>query len=292
MLPALLFVLASCDWNKVYTVSFESNGAGEVEALKVKYGAKAHEVEVSREGYEFLGWYTDSEFSEEYSFSKPVKSNITLYAKWNLITKPVQFSSLGLDIVNAAMLDEVNYTIRFDYETESGNDYVYYKFDGKGSTLKADIGIAESNMDPDGITWMCNLRQYMLIDSKYYYIDCDADTLGDGSKNYQSIYFYAKYFQSELTDSKYWSFHDKDGNYYKNSDDRFIYKNKNGNTLSINDDTITLDIADGTAFDKEWLNQTVRYASIKKIYKVTITSVGKTKIDKSADDFSDAIRAF
>lgn len=40
---------------------------------------------IERENFTLDGWYTDSEFTSPYDFSIPVKSNITLYAKWTEI---------------------------------------------------------------------------------------------------------------------------------------------------------------------------------------------------------------
>ena len=37
---------------------------------------------VFREGYEFVGWYTDEEFTEEYNFDAPLSAGVRLYAKW------------------------------------------------------------------------------------------------------------------------------------------------------------------------------------------------------------------
>lgn len=36
----------------------------------------------TRSGYKFLGWYTDSKYTESYDFSAKITDDITLYAKW------------------------------------------------------------------------------------------------------------------------------------------------------------------------------------------------------------------
>ncbi len=38
--------------------------------------------EPQREGYEFEGWYTDSDCTEEYGFDSPLEDNLMLYGKW------------------------------------------------------------------------------------------------------------------------------------------------------------------------------------------------------------------
>lgn len=69
-----------------YDVTFELNG-GEYYAHGVKVYANRLvilEDEPVKAGYEFCGWYADSEFKTVYDFA-PIRSNITLYAKWKQI---------------------------------------------------------------------------------------------------------------------------------------------------------------------------------------------------------------
>ena len=66
-------------------VSFESNGGNEISEQKVKFGELVQEPEPpSRKGYNFAGWYTDETYTVLYDFETAVKTNITVYAKWNV----------------------------------------------------------------------------------------------------------------------------------------------------------------------------------------------------------------
>ena len=67
-----------------YTVTFDSAGGTSVEALSVVNGKTLDMPESpTREGYAFLGWYTDSEHTSPFLFgSQIVTSNLTLYAYW------------------------------------------------------------------------------------------------------------------------------------------------------------------------------------------------------------------
>ena len=71
-----------------YTVRFESNGGSAVAAESVRGGTTATKpTDPSRQGYSFQGWYTDqTSFKNSYDFSKPVTSDMTLYAKWTKAT--------------------------------------------------------------------------------------------------------------------------------------------------------------------------------------------------------------
>ncbi len=67
----------------VYTVTFDSDGGSVVEAQKVEYNKKATRVTPTKEGYLFMGWYTDENKTQEFDFVNTViTQNITLYAKW------------------------------------------------------------------------------------------------------------------------------------------------------------------------------------------------------------------
>ena len=66
-----------------YTVTFDSNGGSAVKAQAVKNGAKASKpADPAKSGCEFAGWYTDKSLTKAYNFNSTVKSNLTLYAKW------------------------------------------------------------------------------------------------------------------------------------------------------------------------------------------------------------------
>lgn len=66
-----------------YTIRFDSNGGSKVSSQRVDRNDKLEEPdEPTRDGYIFLGWYTDKDLEDEYDFSDPVKKSFTLYAKW------------------------------------------------------------------------------------------------------------------------------------------------------------------------------------------------------------------
>lgn len=66
------------------TVRFDSFGGSEVPEQTVRNGKTADEPEAPvLEDAEFRGWYLDGE-GEAYDFSRPVKEDITLFARWEL----------------------------------------------------------------------------------------------------------------------------------------------------------------------------------------------------------------
>jgi len=66
-----------------HTVTFNSNGGSAVASRNVNSGnAVARPANPTRSGFGFDDWYSDEGLTTVYDFSKPVTSDITLYAKW------------------------------------------------------------------------------------------------------------------------------------------------------------------------------------------------------------------
>ncbi|MDZ4195621.1 MAG: InlB B-repeat-containing protein [Candidatus Izemoplasmatales bacterium] len=56
-----------------YTIMFDSNGGTVVESITQDYNSIITEpTNPTKEGYTFLGWYSDSTFNIRYDFSKPI----------------------------------------------------------------------------------------------------------------------------------------------------------------------------------------------------------------------------
>lgn len=67
-----------------YTVSFDSMGGSSISSCTVQSGGTVSQPDTPmRYNYNFAGWYLDTEYTQKYDFSTPVKADIRLYAKWN-----------------------------------------------------------------------------------------------------------------------------------------------------------------------------------------------------------------
>ncbi len=49
----------------------------------------------TKEYHSFVGWYTDEVLKEEFDFSTPITEDITLYAKWDILTYTLSFETNG-----------------------------------------------------------------------------------------------------------------------------------------------------------------------------------------------------
>ena len=92
------------------TVSFDTLGGSSVSSQKVVAGEKALQPEdPARSGYEFLGWFGDSDGWWQWDFDySPVYEDRTIYAKWRKIPQyfTVSFDSLGGTEISSQSIKE------------------------------------------------------------------------------------------------------------------------------------------------------------------------------------------
>lgn len=128
-------------WQKVYTVTFDSDGGSKVSPETVKAGEYATEPNVpNKKDYIFLGWYLGD---EKWDFKEnKVNSDITLKAKWTLekVTFTGEFTYKDAVDVLASNWNPHSYIYDFDEYPRNYisqglysfyfNDGKYYKRDG------------------------------------------------------------------------------------------------------------------------------------------------------------------
>lgn len=81
---------------KSYDVKFYDDDK-ELTDLKqtVQYGKTINNVVApTKEGYKFIGWYTNSDLTTEYNTDNLVKANVTLYAKYEVASYTVKFTGM------------------------------------------------------------------------------------------------------------------------------------------------------------------------------------------------------
>ena len=82
---AVSATFTSCEKEKTFIVSFNSNGGTAVASQTVENGARVTKpADPTRENDVFDGWYRDAALTNIWNFNTDVvTSNVTLYAKWN-----------------------------------------------------------------------------------------------------------------------------------------------------------------------------------------------------------------
>ena len=80
----------------IITMTFNSNGGSQIDPIIQTYGmAFSVPVQPIKEGYTFIGWYSDEELTKNYDFLTIPAEDITLYAKWTIDTITMTFNSNG-----------------------------------------------------------------------------------------------------------------------------------------------------------------------------------------------------
>ncbi|NQX61615.1 S-layer homology domain-containing protein [Paenibacillus qinlingensis] len=75
-------------WGDAATITYNSNGGSPVSSQSVAYGDIATEPTLppTKAGYTFAGWFSDSGLNIAYDFAASVKADLTLHAKWTVMT--------------------------------------------------------------------------------------------------------------------------------------------------------------------------------------------------------------
>ena len=115
-------------WDQnVYCVQYyDSDGETCLDIDVVAEGEALDAPKPSREGYSFIGWYTDKSLTEPYDFNTPVHSDFNLYAKWEIAYSDVNFVD-GLDgtVIETRQVAYGDTVVEPDYPEREG-----YIFDG------------------------------------------------------------------------------------------------------------------------------------------------------------------
>ncbi len=166
-------ILTSCLFTFECEVTYDYRGARDNLTVTVVQGSLIPNDVPKRDGHVFGGWYTDDKFKESYDFTKPISSDITLYAKW--IKKSEQTPDLK-DLVNEITTSAVRATVQLSVEkydlqgsgifatkknisNSTGSGVIYAEESGyyycltnnhvvaKGSKTNADIGIIDYQLE-------------------------------------------------------------------------------------------------------------------------------------------------
>ena len=115
-----------------YSITFIENGASNIDNLVQNFGTDVDAPsELSRQGYTFGGWYTDTGFNELYIFTTIPAENVTLYAKWN-----PNLYELSFETFDGIPIESISFLYGHVLETTTP---VYEGHDFMGWYLDADL---------------------------------------------------------------------------------------------------------------------------------------------------------
>ena len=142
------------------SITFNSNGGSEVEAILVASGTAATEPTApTKAGFNFGGWYLESNLATPVNWSSNITENKTYYAKWNNKTATVTLDGNGATTPGTATITAtcwVKTVPAITNPSKTGYDFAGW-FSGEGGTGNMVInaaGVLQTNVsgytDEDG----------------------------------------------------------------------------------------------------------------------------------------------
>ena len=95
-----------------WTVGFNTLGGTTIEDISITKGKSFNEVgkllpKSTRDGFDFIAWYSDSNYSVLFNEDVRVTQNLTLYAKWEKKENPVVVEKTALEKLQAMFADDL-----------------------------------------------------------------------------------------------------------------------------------------------------------------------------------------
>ena len=127
-----------------YSISFDTNGGSIVDSIVQDYNtAVVVPTAPTKSGYTFGGWYEDEAFAGEYEFTTMPAEDVTVYAKWNVITYAIEYDlDGGAEISNPASYTIESQTITLANPTKDG--YTFIGWTGTGLEVETLSVLIES----------------------------------------------------------------------------------------------------------------------------------------------------
>ena len=134
-----------------YQLKIEKNNGSNQEIKSLNYNQLIPNIEIpSKSGHAFQGWYLDDEFTIILSFTNMPSQDITIYAKWQVLTYTITFNADGgssVSLLKATFLSEIsepNTPIKDKHQflgwfesLEATNTYIFDKMPNRNVTLYA-----------------------------------------------------------------------------------------------------------------------------------------------------------
>ncbi len=163
--------------SEVYSVIFHSNGGSSIESQTVTRGNKAVMPPTpTREGYIFLGWYTNNNLDVKFDFSKEVSSSCELFAGWFSMEDTTDTDGDGLpDLLEYLHGTDINL---IDTDADKISDYLEILMDYDPLSVDSDSdGVLDTyeDFDEDQINNIAEIE----AGTSMLLADTDSDELSD-----------------------------------------------------------------------------------------------------------------
>ena len=222
---------------KTYVISFDSNGGSSVDDITRKYDEKIGKMPIPiKEGFVFLGWFTEKENGDLIVETTIVRGNGKLYAHWALEVYLVSFDSQGGKNVQDRNITRGGVVGTLPILSRAGYEFLGWYTAKTGGQRIDENTIINSNMiffaQWKAITGWSGKTYYTngtfadgltKIGNDYYYFDSKTGKYVTGFKDIDSSYrvYFAEDGKMVTGDYKignyYYHFDENDGRMFTNS---------------------------------------------------------------------------
>ena len=112
-----------------YTLTLNYNNGTEQVSMKYVTGETIDLPDPVKTGYDFKGWYLDSDFTEAIDINSQISGNLTLYAKWETSKYTVTFNSNCDDIIESQVLNYNSLVEKPENPTKLGYEFMGWYLD-------------------------------------------------------------------------------------------------------------------------------------------------------------------
>ena len=191
-----------------YKVTFDSDGGSEVAAAVVKDGAKVTKpADPTKTGYTFKGWLNGADV---YDFEKAVTANITLEAKWEIVTYTVTFDSADGSEVKSVTVNHGEKVTKPEDPTKDGyafkgwfnvdEEYVFETAVTANITLKAKWEVIIVEEDPTKVA-LATILEFNKEYTGYLEFTYGDVASGEGWKNVSASEIYLNLPKDSLVEN-------------------------------------------------------------------------------------------
>lgn len=205
----LIFVLlVGCTNNEKIIIDFETNGGTEISSILVDKNTEFNIPETTKEGYEFVGWFTEETF--ENKFLGSADKNLKLYAKWEEIPLEyiIEFKNVELENVKVktgetlvrpenpvkegfifkGWFTDEELTLQYDFTLAVESDLVLYaKFDEE---VIVEFTVEFKNVDVDSVKVKENEKLVKPADPEkegYNFVGWFIDDAYENEYNFENV---------------------------------------------------------------------------------------------------------
>ena len=123
---------------KQYTVTYNEGGGSNVNDVTVNSGSQIQLPSTSRDGYTLDGWYsapTGGTFLGNPGSNYTVTGNVTLYARWTIITYTVTWNANGGSVNPTSSTGTLGQSVTAPTPTRAGHTFQYWRNPSAGDLL-------------------------------------------------------------------------------------------------------------------------------------------------------------